>query len=756
MQKAADRGFTLNLRSSSNLIADLNVKLSVTFPVTYPKTTPRLHLEFGDAVRIRPTKRIRDVIELTLPKLIGSEMVFAIATEIQDILEDAFQELLKETPNLDQERANREASAEQTAEPPDICLQSEAPNFDAEREVEAQEQIVEPKEYQADQEHHPGMVLERTKRLKPESKDVDCVAFDKPTNLEGLESFQGSIAPFRKVFHRTPFGHGPITKLYTVLPDDFLEVPTNFLILKECVIKMPSSDGSQDQEATKSRQEMQKKAIHGLEDKLNQLMHAEKNEHIASVLNFRVRQMVSIGTGLSYGWSISILVERATFGSLQNVMESMKTLDIKVAKPWILDIAAGIKWLHQHGFVHGRLHPHNILFMSQSGRPMKIKLCDSHFQDYLYKANSNTRTDYNVARSTYWIANETLNSRDSEPQRATDIWDVGVLMLQMLFGLDVQRDYDSPDTLINTTNLTQPFQDLMSQIFMTDHRKRLDAFGITLHRFFVVENSVYTLQHARHLPYRTNSSSPEINRTPLRSDRYSHEAEPGQSRYAQDFEQEMKLGKGGFGAVYIARNRLENRIYAIKKIVQSSASALEPILKEVRFLSQLNHPNVVRYFTAWMESDSSGPKGTALASEHSNNESDNETRSSSQKRDTSGLDYISSSGRVDLGLGYDDDDDDNDDDDDDDDDGDEDDDDTASANVNAQAAIQFGYDEEEETASKLEIRSAQQSGTDEGNISASEESSSTVAIPRLRRTSTNQAAGKTTLYIQMEYCKNKV
>lgn len=38
------------------------------------------------------------------------------------------------------------------------------------------------------------------------------------------------------------------------------------------------------------------------------------------------------------------------------------------------------------------------------------------------------------------------------------------------------------------------------------------------------------------------------------------------SRFCSDFEVLERLGKGGFGVVYMAKNRLDDNIYAVKKI----------------------------------------------------------------------------------------------------------------------------------------------------------------------------------------------
>ena len=61
------------------------------------------------------------------------------------------------------------------------------------------------------------------------------------------------------------------------------------------------------------------------------------------------------------------------------------------------------------------------------------------------------------------------------------------------------------------------------------------------------------------------------------------------------------LGKGGYGVVVAAINRLDGRKYAVKRIpldAQSPASYAR-IIREVSTLSRLQHPHVVRYFQVW-------------------------------------------------------------------------------------------------------------------------------------------------------------
>jgi serine/threonine protein kinase len=74
-------------------------------------------------------------------------------------------------------------------------------------------------------------------------------------------------------------------------------------------------------------------------------------------------------------------------------------------------------------------------------------------------------------------------------------------------------------------------------------------------------------------------------------------------RYNKNFVQECVLGQGGYGCVYDARYILDNNRYAVKKIYikELSKEKSKYYLNEVRLLSQLNHENIVRYYTSWIE-----------------------------------------------------------------------------------------------------------------------------------------------------------
>ena len=64
------------------------------------------------------------------------------------------------------------------------------------------------------------------------------------------------------------------------------------------------------------------------------------------------------------------------------------------------------------------------------------------------------------------------------------------------------------------------------------------------------------------------------------------------------FDDLREIGHGSFGAVYYARNNVTHEVVAIKKMSYGGKQSLEKwqdILKEIRFLRRLTHPNCISY-----------------------------------------------------------------------------------------------------------------------------------------------------------------
>jgi translation initiation factor 2-alpha kinase 4 len=194
------------------------------------------------------------------------------------------------------------------------------------------------------------------------------------------------------------------------------------------------------------------------------------------------------------------------------------------------------------------------------------------------------------------------------------------------------------------------------------------------------------------------------------------------SRYREDFVEEGRLGKGGFGEVVKARKKLDGQIYAIKKINQRSQASLTEILKEVRLLSQLSHPAVVRYYNTWLEevpnfSDTDGDTSTEYLNMDASKGTTAQDLDVQFATSTGGLDFISSS-HPNIEFGYDD-----------------------SGSEDENGLDENGHDEDD---------SEDDSGSDRSTSDA------LAGMPSPYRVRSEQRGFRTVMYISMEYCDKSV
>jgi len=70
------------------------------------------------------------------------------------------------------------------------------------------------------------------------------------------------------------------------------------------------------------------------------------------------------------------------------------------------------------------------------------------------------------------------------------------------------------------------------------------------------------------------------------------------------FDDLREIGHGSFGAVYYARHNITSEVVAIKKMSYNGKQSLEKwqdILKEIRFLTRLKHPNCIKYHGCYLK-----------------------------------------------------------------------------------------------------------------------------------------------------------
>ena len=653
--KSLDRAFKIRIRPAVD-DDERSLVLAVSFPPTYPKSLPRLSLDFGPDISQNSKKRAQDILKTKPKSLLGSEMIYEIASSLQDVIDNTG---VKKTdvPTLDEERAAREEAARLSSQK-------------AEEERRKQELKAQEEEEKSLQELVKQRITRHETRETKSSNPFSNVKIE--SNFPGVLTFDRASCPIKlpnesilrtinAVHKRVRYHVGPVCETFTVQPfqendrhsagspsniggEDSLQ-DSPFLLLKECRILPLGGDES-----------AMKRAIQNLESKLDFHTSLKPHQSILKPLNFKIQRTTNNELlNVSGGWNVMILIELAGRHSLRDALDITDRLDIKQIRAWSIRLIEGLQHYHRYGVAHGSVHLSNVLLVQgeteKGGRKTTmIKLSDGGFQRDLHLLKSGTSSQL---YPTAWTAPEAVNDRSkAEIIPATDIWNFGLCFLQISFGLSVFIEYQSLTTFFEELNLTESLRAMLSQVFNDDPKKRPSAWDLLHFEFFRNDDALVEAAPPAEDAMIEGSLPKLIDSQRLYQRRDSRSG--ASSRYNNDFVEEGRLGRGGFAEVFRARNKVDGQLYAIKKIKASSKSALDPVLSEATVLSRLNHPNVVRYFASWIE-DSLGRIHDALESVEVADSSSlaytGDVTKSLIPMSSRGLDFISSTG-VDIVFGH--------------------------------------------------------------------------------------------------------
>ena len=682
---------------------------------TYPKTPPIIAVKDQGHLREVTQFKIQKFVE-TQPKVFAKdeeEMIYKIVEGVLEILEDAAQTKAngKHLPSLEEERERHEAMLAKVAR--------------EQKEKEEREKAEQSKEEERVMAAMLRKELDRQEQSAKESKNGRRANGAKPprpsevtaADIEKLEFDQiccitdkaGDTISFRAVAGKCEPREGRVSVVYTVRPVLSNGQGSHTMALKEASLR-PTGKDVKDV----------KKQLQTLEAKLQDLKHTRGliHRHLVEVLDFKVEGSSTTNSGRANAWNVSILMPLADRGPLEELLELAGRLELGKVRSWTRDLLDALNFLHNKSIFHGDVHSGNVLLFRDGTGEIIPKISDVSYQRELHNICGQKRglPGVNSAKSSYWLPPEIAGASKPQYSSKTDIWDFGVVFVQMIFGLDVTRKYSSPKNLMESLTLSQPLQELVSRFFKEDRNKRPRAFELGSSEFLATDAPVFYEGSSTILSSTPSSSS--LTALPFKLRRESMSKGPAPSRYAEDFVEEGRLGKGGFGEVVKARKKLDGQIYAIKKITQRSQASLTEILKEVRLLSQLSHPAVVRYYNTWVEEvpDVAGSDADTSTEAYTEDTRDTESAGIDIQFHTStgGLDFISSQPIV---FGYDESDEDEEDD----------------------------YSQEDETSSDVDDE-----GTDERAVSPVKERNMAIRRARFHR------PYRTILYISMEYCEKRV
>ncbi|EEU44810.1 uncharacterized protein NECHADRAFT_71976 [Fusarium vanettenii 77-13-4] len=662
--KRTDPAFDIRIKASRD--EDFAVTLGFVMTATYPKSPPLITLKDYDLKEVTQFK-IQKFLE-TQPKIFAQdqqEMIDQIVEGVRDILEDAAQAKAdgKHLPSLEEERERHEASLAKLAQ----AKKEEDDRKKMEETKEEERVMAEMLQQQIDRQRQKAKESKRRPNGKTPQQPTssteteELIEFDQYCNTTDKS---GNVLTFKAVASKCDPRQGPVSVVYTVRPVLANGQGSQTMALKEAILRTSSKDSKEF-----------KVQLQSLESRLQDLKTVKRvqHRHLVEVLDFKVQSGIATDPTVPNAWTVSVLTPLAEKGPLEELLELAGQIEIGKVRSWTRDLLDALNFLHNKNIAHQDIHAGNILLFRESTGEIVPKISDSWYQREIHAISSHKPgpPGMTTAKSAYWLPPEVAAASKPQYTYKTDIWDFGVVFVQMIFGLDVLRTYSSPKNLMESLTLSHSLHELVSRFFKEDKQKRPRAFELGSSEFLATDAPVLFDDTAAML-----SSSPSISSLqviPARLRRDSITRGPVLSRYTEDFVEEGRLGKGGFGEVVKARKKLDGQIYAIKKITQRSQASLTEILKEVRLLSQLSHPAVVRYYNTWVEeipdqTDTEDDTSTGYFTEENTRGTGSAGIDIQFATSTGGLDFMSSNANVDFGFDDEDDSDDDEDDDEDDDD----------------------------------------------------------------------------------------
>ncbi|KAG8961816.1 hypothetical protein FRC03_004923 [Tulasnella sp. 419] len=327
------------------------------------------------------------------------------------------------------------------------------------------------------------------------------------------------------------------------------------------------------------------------------------------------------------GQTLNILTDRTPSLTLRDVLEHCDSLRYDKAIDYLIQILSGLEALYNFKTTNGH---EKIKYCHRSLEPECIGLVKStswksgthvvvgrawYYGRLLQKHKSNPISGAiglgnENAIPPGWCSREVEDTPHIYNQRR-DIWDLGILTLQMLLGLNIMTRFATVGGAVESLNevsLPDSLRDVINTMF--DQTKRSNStVSLLIKRLKEATTETPRDRERRRISFEDPRTPTAVSipgrslngyfQTPMQDP----SPIPRQaSRWRDEWEEIEFLGKGGFGSVVKARFKLDGAIYAVKKIKLRGENDGR-IFRETNALSKLSHRFIVRYHTTWIETD---------------------------------------------------------------------------------------------------------------------------------------------------------
>ncbi|KAG7085469.1 hypothetical protein E1B28_003030 [Marasmius oreades] len=574
----------------------------ITFPKTYPTIQPLIYNVREPIVGLTKNDLAQlAVVQQQVVKLLkGSEMVMELVTACQDWMGENVKPPV-EAPGSLAFQMNQRAEDEEKAR----RLKAEA---EARREKEKALKLAEELRLEADAQKQMWAQEKKTRRRAPSDAttvvgDTLTETFNDNMEMDGVQF--NSI----KYYHPRNDGLG-VTYAADPICDDF----SASLPLQLHVITFETPYYASNQGIKKLKQ------VEGEIRRSTTIRH----DNVVRVLGVK---LVTHKIGNSS--QLFILSEQPPALTLYDVLDDCVSLREDRVTDYLAQILSGLHAIHASDLVHRGISARVIGLASRdfpaNSKQVKLfkvafytRLLDLHKSD-AFRPDMTVHHD-DIPTPDAWLSVDVRNESSLLYTRSRDIHDTGIVFLQMLLGLDVVHRYTDAHAAITSATFFPALQRHAFSMLLPTKKNHVTCLSLLAE---LASTTVHPASRSPLIPMAgpksPNLAAPNPGTSP-EMDYFRTAMQARQSsRWKGDWEELELLGKGAFGSVVKARNKFDNRIYAVKKIRLRTMKSDARIFREVNALSRLSHRFIVRYFTTWFETSQQ------LTNGHSDDDSDSDS-----------------------------------------------------------------------------------------------------------------------------------
>ncbi|CAH7665854.1 PEK/GCN2 protein kinase [Phakopsora pachyrhizi] len=566
----------------------INLSLRVRLPRLYPNTRPTLVLENPVGLSKDQLDQLREALNHRANELVGSEMLFELVSFSAEFITD--NNSLKSSPrtvSLIEERITRSLIADKEHQMAEEAEQRRKSDLEAHENLEFVRQIEKDINVRAEQ-----LRQEREKfgsatgsKSRNNSPEIGSRVPFQPTpgdqiQLRPSPAFSGSlkIQVGLEITNGNLFG-----KAYDARVDG--TVPSRLTVVQPQGRYYSTTQG--------------KKILLKVLDDLNRLRGLE-NPNLETIHGSELAET-----------RLTIVSEPVPSASMSELLENCGPIKVDKALEYFSQLSQALHCIHCAQMVHRAIRPQNIYLVGplklagEIHKPVAKLFNVSWFQRLwdMCKSNPFCNPPSEPLVPDPWLYPHALNDPLGYG-RERDLFDLGVTFAQMLFG-EIWSRWESPNECLRNFPESCPIvcKGLLESLL--HGYKKTNAEQIAKR----ADDALASLSSSNRVPstqlnYRANSSSlkDSISSLPAKVGVFWQPSGAVLSRYRNDFDEVEFLGRGGFGEVVKAKNKLDNRFYAVKKIsLPMDPREESKILREVTILSRMSHPHIVRYHACWIE-----------------------------------------------------------------------------------------------------------------------------------------------------------